>query len=500
MRLLSVLVLLPVLLFSSWAQVDAQINGNERLLVWTAAAPVPGQHSGDNPGQIGYIGSDGVLTPLIDVPQRASRVTACGEEALSPDGSLFAFYMGQDIGNLYVSRNGDMPAALDDVGYLTCLGAGTFQYAPNGERMAYIDFDERATQRVYADGFLKVYAAADLAQQLSAESVTTFDISDEGVVYISMFTNDRGEADEAAVIWWDGSSEREVATLVPQTDCQFTSAQIAIEADGNYVIVMGHRCTAGDTRTSWQLYTLERDSREATLGASDFQPGVFAAFARSNNVWFSADGSFAYFTVPDGLTANTTAIATAALSDLSINVVLERYAIYPTFSGAANAFPRFSPNGNWLALVTTSPNSDNSLNVFNLSQPAEAPILVSAGSRGDTVASIRFTPNNEQVLFVAGGDEGDNNALFALRLSDATESRIARGRFAAPMAQSPDGGRVALLDWQVLEEEPAPVYTNLVTVDVASGAVTTILPGAEIVDGEAENVNFYAPLAWMRGG
>lgn len=499
MRRVTLVFLLPLFLFSLSMVSSAQVNAGERLLVWTAAAAAPGQHSGDNPGQIAYLDSGGVLTPLMDVPQRASRVTACGEEALSPDGSLFAFYMGQDVGNLYLTRGGEVPVMLDDVGYLSCLGAGTFQYAPNGVRLAFIDFDERSTQGVYADGFLKVYSAADLTQQLSSENVTAFDINSDGVVYVSFFTNDRGEADEAAVIWWDGSSEREVATLVPQPGCQFTSGQVAIAPDGNFVMLTGHRCTSGDTRTSWQLYTVDSESREATLGSSDFQPGVFAAFTRSNNLWFSTDGSVVYFTVPDGLTANTAAVATAALADMSINIVLERQAIFPTFSGAANAYPRRSPDSAWLAAVVTSPNAENSLTAFDLRNPSVAPIVVTAGSRGDTVAALTFTPDSKHVIFVAGGDEGDNNALFTLQLSDSTENRAARGRFAPPMALAPDGGRVALLDWQVIEDDPDPAYANLVAVDIASGAVTTLFQGADIVEGEAENLRFAAPLVWLVG-
>src|SRR5690606_12255402 len=100
-------------------------------------------------------------------------------------------------------------------------------------------------------------------------------------------------------------------------DCKFTSAQIAVGADGRYILVLGHRCTRGDTRTAWQLYSIDPSSRTATLAATEFQAGSFASFARTNQIFFSPDGSHAYFTVPDGITANTVAIKGVSVADMS---------------------------------------------------------------------------------------------------------------------------------------------------------------------------------------
>jgi Tol biopolymer transport system component len=406
--------------------------------------------------------------------------------------------MGLDAGSLYVMRSGAEPVAIGDVGYLSCLGHGTFRFTPDSSKMVYMSFDETATQRSFAAGFLKVVETATLNAVLSRENVSAFDVTDDGVLYVSLFTNDRDEADEAAVVWWDGSSEREVATLLPQTDCYFTSVEATISPSGAYILSMGHRCRAGETRTSWQLYTVDPDSRSAALAGSDFAPGAFATHTRSNYAWFSPDGSTLYFTVPDGLTANSVAIAAAEVSDMSISVVVERQAIFPTFSGSANAYPSISADGSWMALTVTSPNADNNLFALGLTNPDVPPIVIGAGSRGDTVSALGFTPDSDTVVFVAGGDEGDNNSLFELDLASASETRIARGRFGSQMALSPDGSQIALIDWQVLEDEPDPAYVNLVIAERESGSVATVFTGADVVDGEATNLRFASPLTWMK--
>lgn len=473
------------------------INSDERLLVWTAAALAPDAINPAEAGQLAFFTPDGVLTPLIDVPAPTTRVTACGDDAQSADGRSFAFYMGADTGTLYLMNNAGMPQAIDSVSYLTCLGMGTFRFAPSALRFAYIAFDERDTRQVFAAGFLKVIDPATGNELYTRENVTAFDLNDEGAAYVSFFLNEQEQADEAAVIWWDGTSEREVATLLPQTDCQFTSAAVGIAPDGNFVLVLGQRCP-GDAGTAWQVYAVDRESRSATFASSDVQVGAFTAFARTNNVWYAPDGSVVYFTVPDGLVANTVGLRAASRAAFDITSVLDEFAIFPTFSGTDNAAPDFSPDGTWLATVVTSRNNDNSLHAFDLRDPTIPPIVINAGSRGDIIAALDFTRDSQQMIFVAGGANGANNSLFALDLTTGGEQRVTRGRFADWLALSPDGVRAALLDWQIIEGESDPAYVNLVVVDTAAGTTTTLLEGAEVVDGDATALQFAAPVAWLR--
>jgi WD40 repeat protein len=345
---------------------------------------------------------------------------------------------------------------------------------------------------------MHIYNTASLSEELSSDNVVAFDVAPTGVAYVSFFTNDRNEADEAAVFWWSGNAEVEVATLQPEEDCHYTSAQVAIASDGTFLLILGHRCTRGETRTSWQLYTVDPSARSATLASSDFQPGLFAAFARTNNILFSKDGNLAYFTVPDGVASNTAAIAAVNLSDMSITVPLERQAVFASLSGGANAFPRLSPDGNWLATVVTSPSNDNAVYVWNLADSTAAPVIFEAGSTGDTISNIVFTPDSARLILVAGGERGADNSLVGLDLATGNNFRIARGSFSQGIVISPSGTEVAIMDWQEVEDPAQPSWLNTVAVNLDSSEVATLFEGSEMVEGRVENLQFAYPLVWRR--
>ena len=118
------------------------------------------------------------------------------------------------------------------------------------------------------------------------------------------------------------------------------------------MLILGHRCKKGDTTTNWQLYSVNPSDKSATLAASASQKGAFAAFARSNNIYLSTDGKQALFSVPDGVTANTVGFKRVSISDLSISDVIDKEVVAATYNGSANAFPRVSPDGKWLAART----------------------------------------------------------------------------------------------------------------------------------------------------
>lgn len=476
----------------------AAADASDQLLVWIGNGSEPGKQTASDPGKLAFMDGTGETTALVDVPQQTSRVEACGDTATSPDGNMFAFYIGLDAGKLYLKKGMDTAAPIGDVHALTCLGGGTFRYSPDSARLGYIAYEADAERSEFADGHLHIVNTGDLSEALNYENVTAFDMNNDGVALVSFFTSDKNEADEAAVIWWDGSAQKEVATLTPESDdCKFTSASIAILPDGKWTLVMGHRCKKGDTRTSWQLYVVDPEARSATLAASDYQEGQFAAFARTNSIFVSPDGSRAYFTVPDGVTANTAGIKMVGLGDLALTDVLERQAIMATFSGGANAFPRVSPDGTWLALVVTTPNNSNTVEIWNLADASVAPIKLDAGSAGDTISNMEFTRDSKRLLLIAGGNDKTNNSLVAIDLASGNNFRVARGHFASGLAVSPDGTQVAVNDWQIPEDPQQPAYLNTLIVNVDSSETVTVFEGADIVDGKVQNQRFAYPLDWQ---
>ncbi|NWG17170.1 MAG: hypothetical protein HXY41_11080 [Chloroflexi bacterium] len=460
------------------------------LLAWVGSGAAPGKHSAQAPGQLALVSAEGSAAPLLDIPPQTTRLAACGASA---DRSLLAYYIGLDDGALYLMRGADVPVKVDDVPALTCVGAG--QAAFSGDRLAYIAYEPGAAQSEFADGFLRIVNTSSLERLFRAENVTAFDLTGDGAAYISLFTNDRSEADEAAVVWWNGNAEREVVTLSPTgEDCRFVSGQITVAPDGRFVTAMGQRCKSGDTRTQWQLYVVDPAAGSATLAASDFQAGAFAPFARTNTIHFSPDGSRAYFTVPDGVTAYTVGLKALSMADLSVTNVIEKQVVMPNFGGAANAFPQLSPDGRWLALVVTTPNNENTLNIVDLSNPGVAPITLSAGSQGDVLSAMVFADDSKRLFAVAGGTDSADNSLFSVDLATGSSSRLGRGRFGNGLAVL--GAVVAIPDWQIPDDPKEPAYLNLVVINADSGEKATWFAGAEIVDGKVTNQRFAFPLAW----
>ena len=458
------------------------------VLAWLGTGASPARATG---GQIALIDPAGALTPLMDVPNTAARVTACGDQATSPNGRYFAFYLGADSGKLYLMDAAKAPVLIDDVSFLTCLSA--FHYTPDSRRFAYIDYPSGATSSDYAAGTLRLYDTDTLQAAASFEHVVAYSLVNSGAMLVSFFANTKGDATEADISLWDGSSEREIVTLLPtEPECRFTSAQIALTGS-QLLAVLGQRCTTGDGRTNWQMYTVDAGSGSATLIATDAQPGPFASFARTNNLYFAPDGSTAYFTVPDAVTAYTVAVASLSLSDYSINVPVDRQAVFPNFSGAPNAFPRLSPDGRWLALVITSPDNQNQVFVLDLNAPDDPPLTGSAHSRGDLIPNLAFAPDSSHLYYIAGGSD---NSVFSLDLADGSEKRLVRGNFVEGMALAPDGKTFALLNTVQVDDTRQPAYLNLVLADISSGMLTPVYQGADVTDGAVTKLRFAYPLTW----
>lgn len=477
--------------------VSNSASGSQKLLAWIGQG---GQPSADSTGQLVLVEADGSFGPLLQAPADTRRIMACGNEATSPDGQMFAFYMGgADAGKLYMMSGANVPLEVDDVQAVTCLGNGTFQYAPSGERFAYLAYPADWNSKEYGSGRLHVVNTGTLEDELSVDNVGAFDITDNGVAYVAFFTNDRGEVDEAAVNWWDGSAERELASVLPEgEDCKFTSGEIGVAPDSNFIMVLGHRCRTGETGTRWQFYTVDVAEQNVSMAASDAQPGAFLPFARTNNIYFSSDGATAFYTVPDGVTANTVALAAMDMGSMTPRIVIERQAVMPTYSGSPNASPVVSPDGRWVAVVVTSPNNDNMLQVVNIADPSVAPITYNATSRGDLISGMAFSADSSHLFFVVGSEstnrDGDNS-LFSLELASGTTSRIARGLFGPAILVSPDNAQLAITDTQVPDDNNEPIYSNLLLL-TTDGAKTTLIEGGEIQDGKVTNQQFIYPLAW----
>jgi len=497
-------ILFALLLFSIsniYAQ-DVGIKDDEKLLVWIADAQRPGQQKAQEPGQLVWIDKDGNFDPFMDIPPQTTHVMSCGQSsALSSDGESLAFYVGANVGTLHILRGTDSLFVVDtDFHAMGCTGNGTFEFFPDSSKFAYIDYDLKSLEGSYGNGTLRIYNNVTFEQIRNFDNVTNFDVEGNNVAYARFFANDRGEAIETAIVLWDGETDREVATLFAEADCVYNAANVKLLANGNIVAVMGHRCSTGDTRTNWQYYVIDPNNRTATQITQNAQDGRFFAFSRTNTIYASPDGTTTFFTIPDGITNHTVSLELVEMTGMSMTPVIQRNIIMPRYTTAPFADENHptiqSPNGVWLSMVRNTADNDATLNLYDLSQPSLPPIELSAGARRDQIIEMEFTPDNNRLIYVAGGNNGNDNSLWGVDLASGNNFRIRRGKYGWGVI-SPDGGRIALMNW-VPTEGNKPPYATLVVVDIESTTETLLFQGGEVVNGDLTGVRFALPIAWRR--
>ncbi|MGJ3238764.1 MAG: hypothetical protein ACFE0Q_08675 [Anaerolineae bacterium] len=489
----------------------ASMGEGQRLLAWVGPGNRPGNQAAGTPGELVYFNADGSTESILSLPQGTTRVTECGPNSTSPDGSVFSFMVtvsagGQETGTIYLLRgaSSELTTVRADLNPASCFGSTPLQFSPDGSQFAFIEWSLNATNQTSPFGFLRIYDTASASETASFENVTSFDLTDSGAAWVNFYTNNNGEATEVALTTWDGSVDIEVSSLVANEEnrCYYNSASITESSEG-LVAILGYRCNRGDiTSTQWQLYNIDPINRTAQLERSDVAAGRYFYFSQTNAIFTSPDRSQIFFTLPDGISNQSASLLTTGVGTIEPVTLLDRSAIMPSVSDlpydANNATTILSPDRRYLAVVVNTPNNDATLYVYDLSDADLPPIAIDAGDRGDTISSMIFSAGSDQLYYVAGSNEGNNNSVFALNLSTGTESRIRRGRY-AQMALSPAGDALAIMNWvEFAPDEPR--YLTLEVIDVASTAPTVIYVGGEVdEEGELANQSFIYPLAWRQG-
>lgn len=503
---LRLFLLLLILVFFFPGGALALVGEDEVLLVWIGDGSVPGRHTAANPGQLVLMDSSGEISrTVMPLPTGTSRVVACGSRAKSPDGLHFAFYVGLDTGTLYLMNGTANPVAIDnDFRALGCVGLNALKYSPDSQRLAALAYKPNADTNEYPDGALHLVntTAGDVAR--SFENVTAFDLDNDQLVFLRFYATDRGEADEVGVFTWNGNEEQEVATFYADEGCKFTSGQVGLASDRRVMILMGHRCRTGDTRTSWRVYVLDRLNRRANMVLTDFQTGSFLSFSSTNNLIFSPDATMTYFTVPDGVTSNTVAVIGISMDDLTTtrtlisgDAVMAKLDTRP-YDFARNAYPVLSSDNRWLAVVTNPVQNVSAVTVLDLTAPQAERLVIETERREDVVVDMLFTPDHTRLIFISGGSEGRQNSLQSLNLTSGAESVIQEGRYGHGVI-SADGEDIAVMEWKIANPNLGTTYLALSLVSLANGQTTALFEGAEVVNGRIENQRFAYPLAWLGG-
>lgn len=498
---LIVVALLTMMTIMSAAQEDNMLPDGNHILAWVAPGDDLGAYDLNSPGQLVFFNPDGSTTPIFDLPTQTTRVVPCGDQATSPDGEHIALFVGEtnDIGTLYLMHGTDpeLHTISTDLNAMACVGLGTFQYSPDSSRLAYLDYAGDFGSDVSATAFLRIYDAETQERIESFENVAAFNLTDTGANIISFFDDNDGLAVEVAFLVWDGTRDREVATLFAdeENDCYYTSASLATLPDDTMAAVMGYRCR--NTGTQWQLYRIDPANRSATQVAFEEMGLAFASFARANVIIPTNSPDTVFFTRPDGFAADT--VSLQIYDGANVNqfaagsIKMPRLAVRPY--DISNHAPVFSPDGSWLAM-SREQGGEVDLLLVDLDMPNLPPIEIAAGRQGDIISEILFSPDSPRVFFVAGAERPGNNALFEADLTTGTASRFDRGRFAQGVI-SPDGDAIAIVNWEVIDEGEPEVLT-LIVMNTTSGAVATLYEGADVTDGDVTNLSFAYPLAWRR--
>ncbi len=450
-----------------------------RALVWLA----PGQPDAPGgPGTLIWVAPGQAPVPLADIPAEGARmrVFACGPEALAPGGDGLVIYAGGETGGLYyLALNADGALTrLGDAHALACNGPGRAAFSPDGRRWAYLDYPADATRRAsFASGTLRILSmpvAADPApyrEEIALEEIVAFALVDGGAYAMRFFTDTLGLADEAALIRWDDRGQREVATLTPERSCDWTSATLAPRSSGEVLLSLGQHCPGG---SQWRLFTI-RDDGTATEHVYMPGGGAYLPASTINRLIPLADGQRVLATIPNGRAANIANLVLVDLTARTVTLVTEGVMVDTFPTGLARLMQR-SPDGRTLAYVSSTANDEYFLHRLTL-DGSVTPLTISAGSRGDVIAAFSFGADG-RLAYVAGGVDGQDNALYVLPSGEQTPERMARGRFLRPVSLTTDTGIILLNYVPADMAHPRPA-TDLVLVGF-DGAQAILLEGRAV--------------------
>lgn len=475
--LLKRLWIIVILILSSGVMAQVETG---KVLVWIGAGSSPEDKTAGSAGELVYLNTDGTREKLLDIPANAEGVFPCGDDATSPDGRRFAFFVntpagGQDRGTLYQITDAGQPIEVAAAHAMSCLGNGTFQYSPDTTRFAYIDYQELPGNGEYAFGTLRLFQTASRTEITSFPNVGGFHLSDTTLELLQYYTSNQNVVDEIGVVIHENNISTEIATLFADADCRFSSAQLT-PANSQLVVFVGHRCSGSGT--AWRLYTVSRDGTNLTQALSNTLGSPFANNARTNTLIPATNGESLIFTTPDGLSSNTVSVNAVSLTSLSlegVTTLIGRGAVMPrynarTFNLPESAFPRYSDNRRWWATAVAN-GSRPSVNIIDLNNPTAAPI---ATATSNNVLSLIFQPETSELFFVAGEYEGYANTLGKITPESSEIATIATGAYGAGV-MSPDGTALALMMWQEGTDSRSSRYQTLALVNPADGSVTTTL-------------------------
>lgn len=496
---LMVALALPLVL-SPRSGADARADANDRILMWVSEAAAPGQHRADAVGDLGYMDGLGTYSKIGPALPQSGRIEICGPHGIAKDGKRMALYQGIEggvVSKLYLVTEGGEPQLVsDNFQAVGCVGSnGILEFSEDGSRLTFIEF-ERRFQFDFADGTLKVITTDGFTELLNVRNVVAFDQTPNGTAFVSFFTNDRREADEVAVTWWDGNVDRELTALYADSGCRYMGARVHMGPDGNLWMALAQRCSGTTSLNFWRINPTDR-SEELIFSANS--GGRFSPYAESIRFFFSHDANTIVYTLPDGITDETVSINAYDMTTQRSRVLVERGAVVGYLSNPANAGMTVGSDGSFLAFVVRSVNNRRfELQLWNLDDLSGPVLTERAGGETDTIPFMALSRDGKRLVYVAGGED---NSIFTLDLSTpgARAERVRRGNFSKWAALSPSGNELVIAEYQLRPEGVRGVnFLNTQIVNLTTSEVSTIYTGGRIDGDRTVDVSFAVPVYWYR--
>jgi hypothetical protein len=476
----------------SRAQDVPPLPDGQQILVW--AQPVDG-----GGGELLLLGEGGMQT-VLPLSRNVSDVSPCGVHATSPDGRFVAFSVTDGrTANLYQMTDASPRLSIlsNNINAMTCVVG--VQYDPDSARVGYLMWASPAANAIIPAARLLIHNTETLALVGNFENVADFTMTSGGASFVTMFRNAQNEYVEVGVNVWDGTSTREVTTLVSNQSngCVYTSASLDHITETRLAVTVGYRCRRGVTATQYQIYSVDLETRIATLLLQGQTKTQFIPNAHTNHVIVAPNETAIFQLLPDNLRTDSGVLVEMQLAAPAERVLLPGAIQMPQANRApTNGLPTLSWDKRWLALVVNDANNSATLYAYDMDASTIPPIFVPSSSRGDRFTGLQFTSDSGTLVYLAGTPQV--NAAFAINLTTGITNRLARGRFNLDaLALSPFTPTIALVDSRTLTDGQ-PRYDVLVMVDVNTGAVTDLLVGANLANNRVRERLALVPIAWRK--
>lgn len=475
-RLLYVLLIGALVAVFVPGSLSAQAPVDARVLTWEYIAD-------REDGQLEMLTSAGEVDVLLNFPSGVfDRVAKrCGPDYWVAGGQSVAVFTGAAEGEiaLYPMAGGER-VSLGETHRMACSGPATFQVTPDGQRVAYIDYEYDVLDSLFPVGNLVVFDAMS-GQPLSQafDWATGFALYDDGMLMLRLFPDGKGNATEADLDWWDGTARRTLATLEPRyppdsedVECGITSGAVARIGDMAYVLA-GQKCETGVN--NWRVLSVPMAGGAVTEIAFDESIGGFFSGNFTTQIIPARDGSGFLITVPSGLTRNTVHFMWVTTDGTITPVMQGHHVIVDRFGDrlAEGRHTQVSMDGSVLAFVSTTTNQEQTLWMLDLSTTGSQPVMVEEEGGGQRIFQYLWSANN-RLYYAAGSIE--SSALHVATLGGAPQ-RIERGRFYR-LAVSYNGDKIAASEWYA---NPDSIGDDLfrLTVLTTSGIVFTLKEGGK---------------------